>query len=336
MTIGVILVSYNTGDILYDCLESLLASAHGSDGTDLRVLVVDNASPTPALPGLQAWASGDTPWDGNGKPFAPRAQRAPVEVIARDFAAEGHHASLPSLSSNTIGFLQSGANDGFAAGVNHGLRTFQAMEDVDYFWVLNSDAMVEAATPAALERAAAANPGFGILGGRTFYTNPPLMVQTDGGRIDLKTGRLFPNGLGKTGRDVPGPVMIEYVAGCHMLVSRAYLDQAGLMPEDYFLFYEEVDWCMRRGDLPLIWVSDAPIHHENGASIGSESLTAGPSRTAAYWMARNRLRFIRRWNPKALPIAVAYTAFKTLQFLRKGHRDAARAALRGLLQRPFK
>ena len=335
MTIGVILVSYNTGTVLLDCLESLLAAARDPGAPELRVLVVDNASPDGTLERLRNWADGSVSWSGEGKPFTPRSPRDPVALDVRDLATEGRHPTLGSAADGVVGFLQAGANDGFAAGVNRGLETFRDMPDVDYFWILNSDAMTESTTPAALERAARAadaRGGFGIIGGRTFFAEPPLTIQTDGGRVDLWTGRLLPATLGKRGRDVPGPAPdeLDYIPGCHMLVSRAFLDQAGLMPEEYFLYFEEIDWCLRRGDLPLIWIPDAPIHHDSGASIGSQSLAAGPSPLAAYWMFRNRLRFVRRWNPKALPVAMAYSLGKIAQLQRRGWGPAARAALRGV------
>lgn len=337
MSLGVVLVSYATGDVLLDCLESLLAAARAPDAPEIRVLVVDNASPDGTEARLRDWATGTRPWRATASdlPFEPRP-RGPVTLDARDLIRNGRHKMLGTAADGVVGFLQAGSNEGFAAGVNRGLETFREMAEVDWFWILNSDAMTEPGTPAALDRAARAAEaagGFGVIGGRTFYTDPPLLIQTDGGKIDLWTGRLLPATLGKTGRDVPGPEALDYVPGCHMLVGRRFLDTAGLMPEGYFLYFEEIDWCLRRGDLPLIWTADAPIHHVSGASIGSQTLEAGPSPLAAYWMFRNRLRFVRRWNPAGLPSAMAYSAMKVAQLRRKGHRAAARAAWRGMTGR---
>ena len=330
MTIGVILVAYDTGEVLLDCLESLLAAARAPDGPDMRVLVVDNASPDGTLARLEGWASGAVPWDREGDlPFSPRP-RGPVTLDKRDLKADGAHPVLAPAADGVVGFLQAGKNDGFAAGVNRGLETFAAMPEVEYFWILNSDAMTEAETPARLVAAARAAGRFGIIGGRTYFQDPPLMIQTDGGWADMWLGRMRSANVGRTGRDVPGPEGLDYIPGCHMLVSRTFLETAGPMPEDYFLYYEEVDWCLRRGDLPLIWVADAPIHHVAGGSIGSGTFQRGPSALSAYWMARNRLRFVRRWNPMGLPTSWAYGAAKAIQLSLRGHGPAARAAWRGL------
>ena len=56
MTLGVILVSYNTGAVFFDCIESLLSAARASGAPDLRVLVVDNDSPDGTVARLKCWA----------------------------------------------------------------------------------------------------------------------------------------------------------------------------------------------------------------------------------------------------------------------------------------
>ena len=345
MAIGVAVVSYRAGDALIDCLESLLAAAPGEDGArpDLRVVVVDNASPDDTVERLRAWARGGAGWDGAGKPFAPRP---PGPVTLAEHAAPGELAAagLPSATDPAagappaVGLVHAGRNGGFAAGVNLGLAALGALDEVEAFWILNPDAMVENATPAALERAVRGAGVFGILGGRTYYTDPPLMVQTDGGQIDLWTGRLLPVNLGRQGRDVPGPApdALDYVPGCHMVISRDFVERAGPMPEDYFLYYEEIDWCLRRGDLPILYSDAIPIHHYSGASIGSAKATAGPSPLSAYYMSRSRLRFVRRWRPTALPVAWLYTLGKAGQMAMRGQRAAAGAALRAVVGLPWR
>ncbi len=375
MSIGVVIVAYDAGEILLDCLEALRAAARAPGAPPLRVLVVDNDSPDGTLARLRGWAAGEVAWPDPARgplPFAPvpRPHRdlhggdvpggggslgdgSPgVRIDARDLAADGRHPALPPLggegdsspasSPDTVGFLQTGTNGGFAAGVNRGIETFEAMPEVDWFWVLNPDAMTEEGTPAALAaaaRQAEAADGFAAMGGRIYYTDPPLRIQADaGGRADLWTGRMLPFAMGRTGRDVPPPApgSLDYVSGAHLMASRAFLERAGSMPEDWFLYFEEVDWCLRRGDLPLIHVAGAAVHHHSGASIGSAAPTRGPSPLSAYWMSRNRPRFVRRWNPKGVPTAVAYTAFKIAQMRRQGHRAAAAAGWRGLTGRPYR
>lgn len=335
MSIGVILVAYNTGDVLLDCLEALIAAGERPDAPNLRVLVVDNASPDGTEARLAAWADARPDAPPPDMPVPAPEGRGRVRLDVRDLARDGRHAALGTLRDGTVGLLQAGANGGFAAGVNLGLETFRAMPEVDWFWILNSDAMTEPQTPAVLDRAARDADGrFAAMGGRVLLTDPPGMIQVDGGGgIDRWLGRLKPFGLETMDAGRPGPEdgALEYISGAHMLVGRALMEAAGPMPEEYFLFYEEIDWCLRRGDLPLRWIADAPVHHRNGSSIGSQKVNAGPSPTAAYWMYRNRLRFMGRWHPSGLPSTVGYSLLKIAQFVRRGHLASARGALAGTL-----
>lgn len=317
MTVGVILVSYNTGPALLESLQALLGAARAPGAPVLRVLVVDNASPDATEASLNDWAGTHA-----------------IGVDRRDFRTDGCHGALAPIGQGAIGFLQAGDNRGFAAGVNLGLRTFAAIPDVHYFWILNSDAITAPQTPAALLRAAhamEASGGFGILGGRVCYADPPGVVQSDGGRIDWPFGRIRPINLGLPDSVAKGPIgrQLDYISGAHMFVSRPFLEEVGPMPEDYFLYYEEVDWCLRGKDHPLRWVEDAPVTHFAGASIGSQRPGRGPSAASAYWMARNRIRFVRKWRPMALPTTYAFAVGKIFQLALRGQISAAVGAAKG-------
>ena len=124
---------------------------------EMRVLLVDNASSRDVLGMLRGWADGTTPWKPAADiPFEPRSPRGPVAIEVRDLKAEGRRPTLGTLAEDVVGFLQAGGNDGFAAGVNRGLETFRDMPEMEYFWILDSDAMTEPDTPATLVAAAKA------------------------------------------------------------------------------------------------------------------------------------------------------------------------------------
>ncbi len=103
-----------------------------------------------------------------------------------------------------------------------------------------------------------------------------------------------------------------------MVASRLFIEQAGLMVEDYFLYYEEVDWAFRRGDLPLRLVPDAVVYHHGGTVIGSGSLSRRATPFANYFNYRNRARFARRHMPLALPLLLAKAVLKAGQLLMMG------------------
>ena len=70
---------------------------------------------------------------------------------------------------------------------------------------------------------------------------------------------------------LPDPASLDFISGASMVASRAFIDQVGLMADDYFLYYEEIDWAARRGALPFRLCGDAIVYHHTGTSIGSAS-----------------------------------------------------------------
>lgn len=326
MAIGVVLVTYNASDIIIECIESLVAS----QGADLRIVVVDNASRDDSVATVRDWAAGRKtlgPAEGF-RPFTP-ADHGPFAVID---SPEG----IAHLGPNQIGLLAQTENRGFAGGVNVGLRALLANPEIEQFWVLNPDGIARPDTARLMLEKASQIGRFAVMGGRIYYTTPLDMIQSDGGKVNLWTGICNPLNLSAVGADTPAPKGsdLDYISGSHMFVSREFVETAGLMPEDYFLYYEEVDWCLRRGDLPLIFLPEAAIHHHGGHTIGSPTMTKGPSPLSTYFLNRARMKFMARHRPIALPLAFVYSAARATRAILRGQRDAGIAALRGITGLP--
>lgn len=318
MVIGVVVVTYNARDVVLDCVESLLASLNA----DLRIVVVDNASSDDTVDVIRQWAETGDGWaPASGAYFTPK-DHGKIELVTH----------VPAAGLTQIALLTETVNSGFAGGVNVGLRLLKDDPEVDYFWVLNPDCVAENQTAARLENAADEAGAFSLLGGRVYYKTPALMIQCDGGRINFNTGTCIPFNMTDVGRDVPPPqsTQLDYISGAHIMASRAFLDKAGFMPEEYFLYYEEMDWCTRRGDLPMHFCAEAAVHHDGGHTLGSATINNGPSTISAYFMGRSRMRFVWRYRPVALPLAFAYGVLKSMKFMMKGQVKSGRAFLRGI------
>ena len=322
--LGVVVVTYRAADFIGDCLESVMASDHA----DLALVVVDNASPDATVEAIRGWASGATPVDRTAWPFdSPRPVRRPVPLTERTAG----DADTPPGAGVTL--VHSGANLGFAGGVNLGLACLAADPAIGAFWVLNPDTVVPPGTAGAFARAAGA-PGAALLGGRVLYLEAPETVHTDGGRLHPWRAGVVSVNMRRPAETTPLPDAgsLDFVSGASMVASRAFLDRAGPLAEDYFLYFEEIDWALRRGDMPIRLVPGAVVHHRAGASIGSGSGQAPPSSLSAFFMFRNAIRFTARWTPWWLPTA---WAVGLLQIARRFGRHSAwaqaGAALRGLL-----
>ncbi|MFN0113334.1 MAG: glycosyltransferase family 2 protein [Paracoccaceae bacterium] len=313
--LGVVIVSYNSGPSLLECLESLIAST----GVTLHIVVVDNASTDDSVARLRAWASGAEPWANPGDlPFALAQAPKPVRLIEAD-------APLPAAPAPAITLLHAGINGGYAAGVNAGLASLARTEGIGRFWILNPDSAVPAGTPRSFATFQPPCGAFSLMGGRVNYLETPDVIQIDGGIVNWKTGMTINVNQGASHRASlpPDPAKMDFITGASMVVSREFYEAAGPMTEDYFLYYEEVDWAMKRGDLPLAYCAEGLVYHRAGTSIGSPTLDRIASPLSLYFKHRNRLRFLMRHRRRSILTAHLFTLAKSLQTLLKGYRHEA-------------
>lgn len=299
--LGVVVVTYDAADVITGCLESLMAARASWPGR-LRVVVVDNASGDETVAVIRDWAAGQSPV------ALPEPLPFPLAAAARPLAlAEGGPDLAPEAAADVV-LLHSGANRGFAGGVNVGLAHLARDPAVGHFWVLNPDTMVPASAVAALARFLAPGPVYGLLGGRVIYLERPDTIQIEGGLLNRWTGVTGNYNLGlPVSSPRPRAEELDFIMGANLVASRAFYQAVGPMREDYFLYYEEVDWAMRRGDLPLAYCPGFDVYHWGGTAIGSPVIGRRASPFSLYFKHRARLRFQRRFHPLALPVAWGFS-----------------------------
>ena len=312
--LGVIIVTFRSGDVIAECLESLAASA----GVDLKIVVVDNASPDSTTSAVLDWASGAAPFVRPAN--SPLTARAPVPKPLQVDVVDEAQVGQP-LGQLTL--LRSQLNRGFAGGVNLGLAALRGQ--VGWCWILNPDCAVPEETAAGYVAAARAHAAFALMSGVTRYYDAPDRIQSAGGWVDRFTGVCHQR------CETQRSSAIDWVTGANLLVSPTFLDQVGPMREDYFLYYEEVDWAFRRGSLPIVQLPNLVVYHRGGTSIGSGALNRRPSPFSNYFNHRNRIRFARRFL--ANPIgAYLYGLAKAVQLLLIGAPSEAQAIIAGMLE----
>jgi len=288
--LGVAIVTFQSAQIIGDCLSSLAAS----QSVRFKAVVLDNASTDDTLAVIRKWAA--------AQPAGFRYEEAELGAITTPRA--------------DLTVLRSPVNGGFAYGTNCCLKLLLTDPALGMFWLLNPDARPRPDTARHYVAAAREGP-FGLLGGRTVFADNPHIIQTDGGRVSRWTGTCTSvNGGADVAQVVmPQPATLDYCTGANMVASRLFVEQCGLMPEDYFLLYEEVDWAMRRGDLSLRVVPQAVVEHLGGTSIGTGIRGRRSSPFAQYFSFRNRMRFLRRFSPASVPLGIAYGLLKAVQLL---------------------
>lgn len=253
--VSIIIVNWNSVDYVRACLESI--DKYSSDIT-YEVIVVDNAS-----------------YDGSDR--------------------------LVDEGFRSVKFLQAGANLGFAKANNLGARQAKA----DWLLFLNPDTLVlETGLKPALDKARELG-NLGVAGVKLLNTDKTLQESciqafpTMWNRI-LDSNflrRAFPRSrLWGTGAlHVPGsrPLEVEMVSGACMLMKAETFNRLGGFSEDYFMYFEDTDLCLKasRGGLKNYFLPDVSIVHHGGGSSKRET-----SRFSSVVFAESQYRFFRKWN----------------------------------------
>lgn len=189
-----------------------------------------------------------------------------VDNGSTDGSPENAQKSYPGIN-----IIRNETNLGFARAVNQGL---QATEGT-YKLILNSDVILTAEALPKLTAFLDNHPDTGIVTGQLMDTDgsqqnsfdniPTLFTEALGKSIPR---RLSPAGYPSKKQTYTQPIEVESIIGAAMLVRQKAVDETGLMDEDYFLFLEETDWCLRirQKGWKVFFVPDAGIYHLQGQS----------------------------------------------------------------------
>lgn len=254
-----------------------------------------------------------------------------TEIIVVDNASRQDEASVIEQRYPHVTVVRSEANLGFAGGNNlgvkasHGKYLFFINNDTEFPKDWNVDALTE-----RLE----SDPKIGVVCPkiRFFWDNRPIQFAgyTPLSSITMRNSSIGFGEEDKGQHDTPH--LTPYAHGAAMMVKREALEKAGLMPECYFLYYEELDWSVMftRSGYDIWYDPACTIFHKESQTTGQ----ASPLRT--YYLSRNRLLFARRNFPAPKRYAT-YLYLTTVVFLRDvlkntltGHFPLAKAAMSGM------
>lgn len=320
--VAVIIVNWNAWSECVECLDSLLAQAHG----EFHVYIVDNDSKDGSIERIMAWCEAprsEAQWrrhDGVDR-WTDRTAIERVECRVIDRCID---SPLPAPGCR-LTLVRSGGNLGFAGGCNVGIAA-AGLGNFAYFWFLNADAVVHRRALVDLVARAERDEQVGMVGSTIRYYDTPSIVQAMGGaRLDRSNGASRHIGEGCRLTDVPSDGAsvernLTYIMGASMLVTARYIREVGLMAEDYFLYFEDADWGMRgTGRFVFAYAPTSHVFHKWGAS--SHKAAALFSSRFYY---RNRLRFVARFLPGRLPAAKRLLVEQLLRHLLRGRWAQAR------------
>ena len=241
---------------------------------------------------------------------------------------------LPELT-----LIRSARNGGFSYGNNVAVNYIINHEDWEYVWLLNNDTVVDKGALTALIAChqQADHTGLKMIGSKLLYYHQPHCIQCAGGaRYSPWSAKAYQVGSGEVDRGQyrAGNVLLDYVSGASLLVSRSFVEQVGLLEESYFLYFEEIDWAQRAkriGPCALLYCESSVVYHKEGASTGGSIEKSSFSPLSEFYQLRNRIWVTRRYFTKYLPAVYIVLGMTFLKRLGQGRWSRAFTILRIML-----
>jgi GT2 family glycosyltransferase len=211
-----------------------------------------------------------------------------VEVIVVDNASTENPATKIQTEFPDVKVIASSVNLGFAGGNNLGVKNSTG----EYILFLNNDTEVDPGFLEPMIQLFETNPRAGAASSKILYHNSDNIIQYAGSTcVNPMTGRNKRVGYLEKDQGQHDQLRETDLAhGCAMMVPKRVIDEVGDMPELFFLYYEEIDWCesIKRAGYKIFFVPQSKVYHKESMSVGKNSTLK------TYYMTRNRLLFMRR------------------------------------------
>lgn len=281
--VGILVLNYHQPEETAACVRSLLAREPESS----RILWIENDAGRSRESCQRTLQQTGLPW---------------VELTPDSSA-------LPP--AGTVGVLFNPGNLGYAAGNNVGLRLLHRLE-VPFAWILNNDTELLEGSSGHLRAAAEARPGIGVWG----------MTIEEGDRR-FSGGALSRGSFASTPILGAGPLESDpmaYVSGCAMFLPVPWAAQVGFLPEEYFLYYEDIAFGLdlRRQGHPPSAVEGVRVRHHGSLASGTRSPRV------EYYTQRNRWALIQRYFPEAMAVQRWRRLYTFQKLLFRGRLDRIR------------
>lgn len=315
VNVAIVLLNWNCWHDTVACLNSIASSNLAN--INYRVIVCDNGSTDNSLSYIINWAE----------------KAIPSNWLLLD---KTNFFEYENKSEKFI-FIDNKENLGFAGGCNIGIQFSLEQLNPQFIWLLNNDTEIDSYAIKNLLAYINSDHTIAICGSTLIYYSEPRKIQAFGGSIYNKyLGRSKHIGAFSAIEEIPSRVDVKnieasysYIVGAAMMVRSEVFKQVGLLSEDYFLYFEELDFVSK---LPKSWrlgyAADSIVYHKEGASIGTSS--SGGSPLSIYFLLRNRILFTKKFYPYCLPSVFIFTGWEIFKFLLKRRLPLVKSGLKAI------
>lgn len=197
---------------------------------------------------------------------------------------------------DAVTILENSENLGGSGGFNTGLRVVLE-KGYDYFVCLDNDVLVDENAMQALYEYMEANPDVGMAGSRVYHMQMPEYIQQCGLLIDFDncTAETLYADVLEDGT-LPEVIECDTVATCSVMIRGSIIRETnvGIMPEDNFIYWDDMEWGhrMHLAGYRIVTLAASQVLHQMGANVKR------PNTFINYYMWRNRTNFFMRYTPE--------------------------------------
>ncbi len=309
----ILILNYNCWQHTIECLESVLKSSY----LNYKVIVIDNNSSDNSIEYIKKWVEGKLDcWVSPEHPL--RHLSIPPESKPISYQFISYPNIKPLDDSKKITLIQTGENRGFAAGNNKALELLLNGKKEGFVFLLNPDVMLEKNTLLNLVQCVLdKNVVYGL---NVFnYQNPNQLLFKGG-------ASLTPYGTIRFVKETKDIEKLDYISGGAFFTHLDNFRKIGLLPEEYFLYWEETDWCTkaRKLGIKLEVCEKARCFDKGGVSIGRGSFLS------EYYYTLNSLKYHKKYFPSKVKQIKLFSLARIIKRIIKGKFALVKAIIKAL------
>lgn len=237
-----------------------------------------------------------------------RQSLKPIKVFLVDNGSKDYDFNLGKFDLQ-VDLTLNKKNLGFTGGYNTGVKK-ALQEEIDAIMLLNNDTVPDSDCLLNLSILLFSRPNIGIVGPKIFYFEPNNLLWFAGGKINWQNPSPYflCSHFGEREIDKGQHNQIkeaDFITGAALMAKKEVWEEVGLLDENYFLFFEDADFCLRakKQGYQILYQPEAVVWHKVAAVSGELS----PGST--YYQVRNSLYFTHKWGPTWVLLKAYFFAF---------------------------